>query len=83
LDEWVLEDKACSACVGSLIHALKRLSDRRELGRAKQRISVGQGFLDKSGEGLGIGDCTLGLNRCVAGCPPTAQSIVEYIRKTK
>ncbi|MCP4678877.1 MAG: DUF362 domain-containing protein [Deltaproteobacteria bacterium] len=77
----VNEDQACSACFGSLVHALKRLSDMGALTGLKGRISIGQGFAGKTGKGIGIGTCAEGLSHSLRGCPPTARRIVEYLMK--
>jgi len=75
----VVEDSACSACYGSLIHALERLSDKGLLKKLKGRICIGQGFRNKRCEGIGIGACTSGFEKYVKGCPPRARDIVEYL----
>jgi len=71
------EDAACSACYSSLIYALHRLG-----GRARHNgiISIGQGFKGKSGAGIGVGVCTKGFSKCVAGCPPKATDIIEALK---
>lgn len=71
------EQDACSACVGSLMHALYRL---RQQGKPlPSNIFIGQGFRGKSGEGLGIGSCTKGFRCHVPGCPPNAKAIMEAV----
>ena len=77
------EDKACSACLGSLIHALQRLSERGALPRLDGKICVGQGFVDESGPGIGVGVCTEGLEYSCPGCPPTARDIVVFLENEK
>jgi uncharacterized protein (DUF362 family) len=74
----VLADRACSACYGPLIHALQRLADRAELSRLSWSISVGQGFVDRSGPGPGVGDCTASMDVNCPGCPPTARRMLEF-----
>lgn len=81
LEKLVTEDQACSACYGSLIHALGRLNDRGLIGRVPQPLFIGQGFKGQTGEGLGIGSCTRGLTSSVPGCPPTAKAILDFLSK--
>ena len=70
------EDAACSACYSSLIYALHRQNGNP---RTDGKISIGQGFIGKSGAGLGIGNCTRGFARCVPGCPPKATDILAAL----
>jgi len=76
--ELIDEDAACSACYSSLIYALHRLKGRTG---ASGKIHIGQGFAGKSGAGAGVGDCTRGFAKCVAGCPPKATDIVEALAR--
>lgn len=69
---------ACSACYGSLIHALKRLEEKGKLAKI-DKVYIGQGFRGKSIDGTGIGICTRGFSRSLKGCPPSAREIVEFI----
>ena len=71
---YIDEDAACSACYSSLVHALHRLGGK---ARVDGKIRIGQGFLGKGGEGAGVGNCTRGFSRCVAGCPPKATDIIR------
>jgi hypothetical protein len=71
------EDAACSACYSSLVYALHRLGGRV---RVNSKIHIGQGFKGKNGTGLGIGICTQGFSKCVAGCPPKATDILEALK---
>ena len=71
------EDAACSACYSSLIYALHRLGGRVQSGG---KICIGQGFKGKSGNGLGIGVCTQGFSKHVAGCPPKATDIIKALK---
>lgn len=75
----VSEDQACSACLGSLVHALHRLSEGRKGYDSKRRLFIGQGFIGKKGPGIGIGDCASGFDYSVEGCPPTAQQIRDLL----
>ncbi|NLJ77881.1 MAG: DUF362 domain-containing protein [Tissierellia bacterium] len=81
LTGYVEEDMACSACYGSLIHALDRLQDRGCLYGMEDKIHIGQGYEGKKGEGLGIGICTKGLERSLSGCPPRAKDIIDFLEK--
>ena len=71
----VTEDQACSACFASLVRALYS----SQYGKGVN-ISIGQGFKGKEFEGLGIGNCCRGASRCVKGCPPTAEAIVNTLQ---
>ncbi len=73
----VIEDQACSACLGSLVHALNRLDEAGDLNLVREKISIGQGFRSCKGEGLGIGSCTKGFSHCIPGCPPKAVDITR------
>ncbi|MBF7096781.1 DUF362 domain-containing protein [Alkalibacter mobilis] len=80
LSSLVIENDACSACYGSLIHALDRLDETGELRKIKKKISIGQGFKGKTGD-IGIGICTKEFDNYVNGCPPKAIEIIEFLRK--
>ena len=71
------EDAACSVCYSSLIYALHRLDGKV---RAPGRFHIGQGFKEKSGSGLGIGNCARGFEKCAYGCPPKAADIIDLIK---
>ncbi|MCL2152848.1 MAG: DUF362 domain-containing protein [Oscillospiraceae bacterium] len=71
------EDAACSACYSSLIYALRRLDGRKR--RVEGKIHIGQGYKGKSGDGIGIGNCAMGFDICVPGCPPKATDIVAAL----
>jgi hypothetical protein len=73
-------DQACSACYGSLIHALYRLKETGALPMNKLPIYIGQGYRHKHRNGVGIGTCTTGFTVCVNGCPPKASDIVQKLR---
>lgn len=76
----IIERQACSACYGTLIHALERLRFRGELSRIKDKIYIGQHFRgQKSEKGLGIGSCTAGFSRHIKGCPPSAGDIIDLL----
>lgn len=71
---------ACSACYGSLIHALERMDERGELRYLKTPICIGQGYKGKTGE-LGIGSCTSGFKKSLPGCPPKAIDILNFLER--
>lgn len=73
------ENMACSACYGSLIHALDRLKDRKGLHKINEKIYIGQGFKDIKGQGIGVGICTKGFEKNLPGCPPKAKDILEFL----
>ena len=58
LTEGVTSKDACSACYGSLVHALERLDEREKLIKLKENIYIGQGFKGQALNGIGIGNCT-------------------------
>ncbi len=68
---------ACSACYGSLIYAMDRLSDRGLL-RNDLKVSIGQGFRGETGE-LGVGNCTNCFKKSLKGCPPKAKDMLEFL----
>lgn len=69
---------ACSACYGSLIHALNRMSEDGTLGKHRNRIAIGQGYKGKSGE-IGVGQCTSCFKKNLKGCPPKASEIRAFL----
>jgi uncharacterized protein (DUF362 family) len=73
---------ACSACYGSLLHALQRLADNGALERLDEPVHVGQGFRGAKAAGCGVGSCTQGFRRHVDGCPPSAAAILEFLRNS-
>ena len=78
----VREDQACSACAAALTHALLELEKQgADLSRLPP-LSIGQGFRDRSVEGVGIGRCTArsGQKSGVYGCPPTPEAIIGVLR---
>ena len=75
----VQADSACSACFAALVRALHKAEE--EGIRIKGPIHIGQGHRGKTFEGLGIGKCCAGADRCVMGCPPTASAIVEQFKE--
>lgn len=82
--KYIEERDACSACYGSLIHALDRLRTKGQLGKVKSKVYIGQYFKGKSiGTGIGIGQCTKGCAEHIPGCPPSARDIVRYFESIK
>lgn len=75
--QFIDEKQACSACLGSLLHALQRLSDQG-IAIAKP-IRIGQGFRGKTEDGLGIGSCTGCFDTSISGCPPSARQILAHL----
>lgn len=81
LAKWVEERDACSACYGSLIHALARLDEQGLLKRLDQKVCIGQGFKGQSVNGIGVGTCARGCSQWVKGCPPKAKDILDFLKK--
>ena len=71
---------ACSACYGSLIYALDRLSDAGLLHRGLPPVSIGQGYKGRTGE-IGVGSCTCCHQKHLNGCPPKAADMVDFLRE--
>jgi len=82
LAEKVVAKEACSACYGSLIHALQRLDEKGELKFLREPIYIGQGFRGQVLTGLGIGQCTNQCSKHVGGCPPTGKAIVDFLQSS-
>ena len=80
LSRYVEENMVCSACYGSLIHALDRLKDMGALYRLEKKIHIGQGYKDRTMEGIGVGICTRGLSKNIGGCPPKAKDIIDFLK---
>ncbi len=81
LAERTLPKDACSACYGNLIHALKRLDEVDKLDRIPVQVCIGQGYkgvTDPTKAGVGI--CTRGLGKSLAGCPPKAIDMIEFLK---
>lgn len=74
----VQQDSACSACYANLIRALYELERTGSL--PKQEIAIGQGWRSKRYPGIGVGNCCLGAEICVQGCPPTAERIAQTLQ---
>ncbi len=71
---------ACSACYGSLIHALNRLNENGALHKGLPKIAIGQGYKDASGE-IGVGHCTQCFAKSLNGCPPKASDILSFLEE--
>ncbi|HHW30275.1 MAG TPA: DUF362 domain-containing protein [Clostridiaceae bacterium] len=80
LAKYINEDSACSACYGSLIHALARLDEQGGLSLLKDKLYIGQGYKGKTFKGIGIGNCAKGGDIYVKGCPPSAGDILKVIQ---
>lgn len=72
---------ACSACYSNLIYAMQRVMDRGMLKKLKGPICIGQGYVGKSCDGIGIGKCTAGCGAFLPGCPPSAAHIVNFLEE--
>jgi len=70
---------ACSACYGSLIHALKRIESAGQLEKITEKIKIGQGYQGAEVSGIGIGSCCSGAESSVQGCPPSAREIFDFL----
>lgn len=81
LAEYVQDKDACSACYGSLIHALARLDEHGILGELKGKVFIGQGYKGIESEGIGVGSCTKGFEKNVQGCPPAAKDIINFLKQ--
>lgn len=79
LRRYIDERQACSACFGSLVHALRRLKEKGKTGRLP-RVAIGQGWRGKS-HVLGVGECTKKCEVHVPGCPPPAAEIVKILEE--
>ncbi len=75
----IRQEQACSACVSSLLHALKRVHEVGSLRRLPLPVNIGQGFKKRGAPGLGVGSCTSRCARYVNGCPPSARDIKDFL----
>ncbi len=69
---------ACSACFASLVRGL--YIAKQEGVPIERDICIGQGWRQKEVPGLGVGNCCAAASAHAAGCPPTAQTVVELLR---
>lgn len=81
LSKYAEEKDACSACYGSLIHALSRLDEQGLLNRLEEKIYIGQGYKEVNDKGIGVGTCAKGFAKNVPGCPPTAKDIIDLLKE--
>ena len=79
LARYISDDSACSACYGSLVYALERMGEKGLLNKLKSKLFIGQSYRNRSSDGIGIGSCTAGFDKYIAGCPPKAKDIVEFL----
>ena len=78
LAAYTKEKEACSACYGSLIHALGRLQEEGLLKKGFPPVSIGQGYRGKKGD-IGVGSCTKCFRQSCEGCPPEASRIRRFL----
>ena len=71
---------ACSACFGSLLHALNRLDESGMLRKGMEPVAIGQGYQGRTGS-VGVGRCTACFEKSLGGCPPTAAQILDFLEK--
>ena len=79
LSKYINAKEACSACYGSLIHALERIREKGLLDNMDDNIHIGQGYRGSEVEGIGIGSCTKGADVYLRGCPPSAKDMVDFL----
>lgn len=72
----IREDQACSACSAALARAVERLENEGFDWKRLPSVRIGQGFSGQAAEGIGIGRCAGG-----AGCPPTADEVLETLKR--
>lgn len=77
---YVKEKEACSACYGSLIHALARLENQNSLKNLHETFRIGQGYKGKIFDDIGVGNCCKDFYKYVVGCPPSAKNIMDYLK---
>ncbi len=82
LAKHTVPESACSACYGNLIHALKRLDEVDRLGSVSVPICIGQGYKGVNDPNkVGVGICTRGLGKSLAGCPPKAIDMISFLKE--
>lgn len=79
LEDAVDSVDSCSACYGCLLPALQMLKDEGLFDSLGEKICIGQGYRGKNGK-LGVGNCTLGFDFCIKGCPPTENQIYDGLK---
>ena len=78
LSDYTAPKDACSACYGSLIHALNRLYEEGKLKKGLSPVCIGQGYRNQSGN-IGVGTCTACFEHSLSGCPPKAVEILRFL----
>ncbi|MDR0610292.1 MAG: DUF362 domain-containing protein [Planctomycetaceae bacterium] len=81
LAQLIDDNNACSACYAALIFALNKSGIRNSGKKFTETIKIGQGFRGKQFDGIGVGNCTQGGKHNVPGCPPSANDIVQMLKK--
>ncbi len=79
LTRYIDDRDACSACYGSLVHALGRLKERGRLNELREKICIGQGYRNQVVPGIGVGSCTRNCTLHLDGCPPKAKDIIDFL----
>lgn len=79
LSKYIYDDNACSACYGSLMHALERIREKGLLDSMTNKIYIGQGYKGQEVKGIGIGSCTRNAKVYLRGCPPSAKDMVDFL----
>lgn len=83
LAKYTKPNKACSACYGNLIHALKRINEMGKISQIK-KICIGQGYRGITDiNEIGVGNCAKLLGKSLPGCPPTATEMIDFLLKNK
>jgi len=72
-------DAACSVCYASLIGALDKYGKEPPV----DGIYIGQGYKNKSGAGMGIGNCACGYDTHVEGCPARTEDILDALHESE
>ena len=75
----IAEADACSACYSNLVNALNKLHEEGLTDSFIESICIGQAYKGYKGE-LGIGDCTSSFKKHLAGCPPTTEEIMQFLK---
>ncbi len=78
--EMVCDVDSCSACYGTLIPVLQRLSEEGLSVSALGKLCIGQGYRGRKGD-VGIGSCTSGFDTFLPGCPPSGDDMERFLRQ--
>lgn len=73
------EADACSACFGNLACALDKLSEEGLTENFADQICIGQAYRGYKGV-LGVGDCTKCFKKHLPGCPPSVESMINFLK---